>query len=92
MLNKEADTIILCWKKFHNRLLNNRVVIIHYILDNECSKAFKNALKNEQVTFELVPPNKHRYNAAERAMRTFKKHLLSGLATCDPNDPFQDWD
>ena len=34
------------------------------------------------MTFELVPPNQHRRNTAERAIRTFKNHLLSGLATC----------
>ena len=48
--------------------------------------------KNEQVTFELVPPNQHRRSAAERAIRNFKNHLLSGLATCDTDYPLQEWD
>ena len=61
-------------------LNNNRVVTTHYILDNKCSTAFKHALKNEQVTFELVPPNQNRRNAAERVIRTLKNHLLLGLA------------
>ena len=34
----------------------------------------------------------HRRNAAERAIRTFKNHFLSGLATCDPNFPISKWD
>ena len=92
MPNREADTIILCWKKCHDHLINNGVATTHYILDNECSKAFKNALKNEQVTFELVPSNQHCRNAVERAIRTFKNHLLSGLATCNPDYPLQEWD
>ena len=64
----------------------------HYILDNECSLVFKNALKEANVTFELVPPNQHRRNAAERAICTFKNHLLAGLATCDPAFPIREWD
>jgi len=92
MQNREADTIISCWKKCHDRLINNGVVTTHYILDNECSAAFKTALKNEQVTFELVPPNQHRRNSAERAIRTFKNHFLSGIATCDPAYPLREWD
>ena len=40
----------------------------------------------------MVPPNIHRRNAAERAIRTFKAHFLSGLATCDPNFPISEWD
>lgn len=34
----------------------------------------------------------HRRNAAEKAIRTMKTHLLSGLATCDKNFPITEWD
>ena len=34
----------------------------------------------------------HRINAAERAIRTYKNHLLAGIATCDPNYPITEWD
>ena len=39
-----------------------------------------------------MPPNQHQRNAAERAICTFKNHLLSGLATCDPDFPLREWD
>ena len=45
MPNREADTIILCWEKCYDRLINNGVVTTYYILDNECSTAFEHALK-----------------------------------------------
>ena len=92
MPNREADIIISCWKKCYNSLINNGVVTTHYIFDIKCSTEFKHALKNEQVTFELVSPNQHRHNDAERAIRTFKNYLLSGLATCNPDYPLQKWD
>ena len=34
----------------------------------------------------------HRANAAERCIQTFKDHLLSGLATCNPEFPINEWD
>ena len=40
----------------------------------------------------MVPPDNHRRNAAERAIRTFKNHSLSVLATCDPDFPMREWD
>ena len=40
----------------------------------------------------MVPPHQHRRNAAERAIRTFKKHFLAGLASCDPDFPLREWD
>ena len=92
MPNREADTIIAAWEKCHSRLHKNGISTTHYILDNECSAAFKNALLQANVTFELVPPNQHRRNAAERAIRTFKNHFLAGLATCDPAFPLREWD
>ena len=44
------------------------------------------------MTFQLVPPHNHRQNAAERAIKTFKAHFLSTLATCDPEYPITKWD
>ena len=34
----------------------------------------------------------HRRNAAERAIRTYKNHLLAGIATCHPDFPLTEWD
>ena len=47
-------------------------------------------LKEKSTVFDLVPPYQHQMNAAERAISTFKNHLLAELATCDPNFPFRE--
>jgi hypothetical protein len=39
-----------------------------------------------------VPPNCHRRNAVERAIRTFKEHFLAGLSSVDPAFPLHLWD
>ena len=52
----------------------------------------KHAFEKHNIDFQLVPPHQHRRNAAERAIMTFKNHLLAGLATCDPSFTIREWD
>ena len=40
----------------------------------------------------MVPPNNHRANASERAIRTAKNHIIAGLATCPQDFPLTIWD
>ena len=61
-------------------------------MDNECSQDLQRAIKKNDLSYQLIPPNQHRRNAAERAIRTFKNHLLAGLDTCDPKFPIHEWD
>ena len=61
-------------------------------MDNEASHILKSTLKYNGIQVELVPPDQHRRNAAERAIRTGKNHLLAGFATCDPEFPITEWD
>ena len=74
------------------KLRNSQTTPKLYILDNECSNDLKLAIIKNNAKYELVPPHQHRRNAAEKAIRTFKNHFLSGLATCDGEFPIQEWD
>ena len=60
-------------------------------LDNEASKALKTFIAQEQTQYQLTPPHIHRRNAAERAIRTFKNHFISGLCSVDKNFPLHLW-
>jgi hypothetical protein len=63
------------------------------ILDNEASAAYKQAIAfTWQAKFQLVPPDMHPQNRTERAIRTFKAHFLSILASVDPSFPPYLWD
>jgi hypothetical protein len=61
-------------------------------LDNEASTVLKNFFTVNDIAYNLVPPHCHRRNAAERAIRTFKKHLVAGLSSVDPSFPMHLWD
>jgi hypothetical protein len=61
-------------------------------LDNEASKLLKTYLHHQYTTFQLVPPYSHRRNSAERAIRSFKDHLIAGLCSTDKSFPMHLWD
>ena len=51
------------------------------ILDNNCIEAYKLKIESKWgAKFQLVPPDAHCRNAAERSIRNFKAHSLSILA------------
>jgi len=87
--NRKASEITRAWSQIHDRLANEPTL---YILDNEVSHELKQSLRKGNVTYQLVPPHVHRRNATERAIRTFKNHFLSVLATADPMYPASKWD
>ena len=89
---RQASEITQAWTNLHTKLSRHGHEIKHLILDNECSHDLRQAFKKNKIDFQLVPPNVHRRNAAERAIRTFKAHFLAGLATCDPDFPISEWD
>jgi hypothetical protein len=61
-------------------------------LDNEASKLLKNYLYQQDITFQLVAPYSHRRNSAERAIRSFKDHLIAGIFSTDKSFPMHLWD
>jgi hypothetical protein len=61
-------------------------------LDNEASKLLKAYLHQQDTTFQLVPSYSHRRNSAERAIRSFKDHLIAGLCSTDESFPMHLWD
>jgi len=49
-------------------------------------------LKEEKVDYQLVPLHVHRRNAAEKAIHTFKNHLIARLCSLDKNFPLHLWE
>lgn len=90
--NRQAATIKAAWTKLHSRLKLSGNKPKLYVMDNECSSELQQALKEETCDFQLVPPHVHRRNAAERAISTFKDHLLSMLSSVNPEFPISAWD
>jgi hypothetical protein len=61
-------------------------------LDNKASGALESILTENDVEYQLVPSHCHRCNTAKRAIRTFKEHFVSGIASVDPDFALHLWD
>ena len=59
----------------------------HQILDNQKLAAYEEAICASGMTFELVPPDNHLCNMAEKAIQTFKDHFIGVLSGCAPTFP-----
>jgi hypothetical protein len=56
-------------------------------MENEASQLLKSYLHDTYITFQSVPPYSHRINAAERAIISFKDHLIAGICSTDKAFP-----
>ena len=90
--NRQAASITKAWLSTFALLQKHGETIDLHILDNECSDDLVKAFTKNDIRYQKVSPHIHRRNAAERAIRTFKNHLLAGLCTCDPKFPIDEWD
>ena len=80
------------YKSIMTRLRENGMSVNLKILDNEASSKFKHLITEDiGIKYQLVPPDIHRRNAAERSIRTFKAHFLSILAGIAPDFPNLLW-
>ena len=62
------------------RMKLQHIVPLRQILDNEISEAYKEEIRHTGMTYQLVPPDDHRRNLAERAIQTWKNHFFSVLS------------
>ena len=93
MTSKSGPDILAAYKRAHALVLTSRGLRPRLQrLDNEASKALQQFMHSAGVDFQLAPPHVHRQNAAERAIRTFKNHLIAGLCSTDRDFPLNLWD
>jgi hypothetical protein len=60
-------------------------------MDNECSRAFRQYLNEQNIALQLVPPHLHHQNASERAIQKFKNHFVTGPCLVDKQFPMRLW-
>jgi hypothetical protein len=84
---------IAAYNTIMTRLVARGLSIDFQILDNKASSAYKKVITFKwSATFQLVPPDMHRRNQAERAICMFKDHFLAILAGVDVAFPPYLWD
>ena len=92
VLDSNQRSLINAYQTLWKRLTikQNEMPTMH-IIDNEASQDFKAEIR-KNCTLQMVPPDTHGRNLAERAIQTFKSHFIAILAGVDSNFPMQLWD
>jgi hypothetical protein len=92
MKNRTSGEMIRAYQELIDRLHSAGIKPKRrHILDNECSEDFKRTITKNDMKFQLVPPNDHQRNQAEKAIQTFKAHFISILCGADKNFPMHLW-
>ena len=60
-------------------------------MDNETSQEVEKFIQGQQTRIQYTPPDMHRTNPAERAIRTWKNHFLAGIAGLPKSFPIANW-
>ena len=87
MKNRTEGEMILTRRRALSRMKLQSIIPKHQVLDNKISYAYRIEIRDTNMTFQLVPPDDHRRNLAERAIQTWKDHffgVLSGTASTFP--------
>ena len=90
--NRSASELLRAHNKLVQYLIQKGYKPNMHYLDNEAPQSIKSYDTNNKIKYQLVPPFSHRRNAAERAIRTWKNHFITGLCSVDPNFPMHLWD
>ena len=90
--SRSGSDIKKAYMTIYQRLEKRGCAPSMFILDNEISKELLTAFENNNIKHQLVPPEVHRRNAAERVIQTWKHHFIAGLSSVDPTFPISEWD
>jgi hypothetical protein len=90
--DRTAPKLLKAFQVMEQELMDRGLTPKLMKLDNEASKLLKEYLHQQYITFQLVPPYSHRRDSAERAIKSFKYHLIAGLCSTDKSFPMHLWD
>ena len=72
--SRKTEDLIEGYEKLYQHLKEGGIQPVLHKLDNEVSKQMIDAIKENNLKYQLVPPGDHRTNPAEREIQTFKNH------------------
>jgi hypothetical protein len=89
--NKTEGELILARNRALQRMKACGIQPTRQVLDNEISAAYKLAITASGMTYQLVPPDDHRRNIAEKAIQTWKDHFIAVISGTDAKFPLHLW-
>ena len=92
MKDKTAASYVRAYKELYTHYRDLGFSPEFQRMDNETSEIVEEYFKSISVKIQYVPPDNHRANQAERAIRHWKNFFIATLSTVDPNFPMSLWD
>ena len=90
--DRNAKSYITAYRNTINFFRNKGHVLSIARLDNETSDLLENFLDSEaKVKYQFITAGSHRASKAERAIQSWKNHLIAGISTVDPDFPMNQW-
>eukprot|EP00804_Cyclotella_cryptica_P020749 CCRYP_016588-RA/>CCRYP_016588-RA protein AED:0.03 eAED:0.02 QI:0/0/0/1/1/1/3/0/1217 len=89
--NKTEGELILARNRALQHMKACGIQPTRQVLDNEISAAYKLAITASGMTYQLVPPDDHRRNIAEKAIQTWKDHFIAVISGTDAKFPLHLW-
>ncbi len=85
--NRSKEELLCAYTEVYAWLTARGYRPLLHKLDNETSRDVKAFVAAEQVKIQYTPPDMHRTNPAERAVRTWKNHFTAGIVGIPPSFP-----
>ena len=70
MKNRTEGEMIEAQRRGLMRTKQQGITPAHQVLDNKISQIYKDEIRESGMSYQLVPPDDHRRNIAERAIQT----------------------
>ena len=87
----DSKSILAAFSKNFEYLVSKGYNTKINVMDSQATKGIKAYLMPQQCKLQLVEPNNHSVNAAERAIQTFKNFFIGALGTTNGDFPIQLW-
>ena len=91
MKNRSEIQMMAWYQLILNRMKKLGLTLKKHILDNEASASYTVLIEENGMVWEFVPPDQHRRNSGERAIKTEKDNFVTILVGVSSNFPMHLW-
>ncbi len=89
--NRSKEELLRAYNEVYEWLSMRGFKPLLHKMDNKTSHDIEKIIQGQQTRLQYTPPDMHRTNPAERAIRTWKKHFIAGIAGLPKTFPNANW-
>jgi hypothetical protein len=89
--SRSKEELLRAYNEVYEWLTVRGFKLLLHKMDNETSHEVKKFIQGQQTRLQYTPPDMHRTNPAERAIRTWKNRFLAGIAGLPKSFPIANW-